>query len=155
MLFQNILLSLAILITVPVTALLEEKFIGFDNDKGALSLKGAPVIVDPDDFVGIHIAAESLAAEIFAVAGQHSEVVQYTSKRIVENASITHSTAIIVESATNSSLIQSLSRNGQLDISKIEGKWKSFMTSLVHAPFPGVNDALVIAGSDKRGKYSA
>jgi hypothetical protein len=60
-------------------------------------------------------------------------------------------TAIIVGTIGKSPLIDSLIRARKLDVKTIKGKWESFQTQLVRNPAPGVSQALVIAGSDKRG----
>jgi hypothetical protein len=39
----------------------------------------------------------------------------------------------------------------KLDISSIENRWESFISEVVDKPLPGVDQALVIAGSDLRG----
>ena len=41
--------------------------------------------------------------------------------------------------------------NGKLNDSDLKGKWESFVIATVENPAPGVKQALVIAGSDKRG----
>ena len=40
---------------------------------------------------------------------------------------------------------------GKLDVTNVTGKWETFVLQVVDAPLPGVERALVIAGSDKRG----
>jgi hypothetical protein len=50
-----------------------------------------------------------------------------------------------------SALIDQLVRTGKIDVSSIEGKWESFLIQVVPQPAPGVDNALVICGSDKRG----
>ena len=52
---------------------------------------------------------------------------------------------------TQSPLIQSLERDGKVDLSGIRGKWESYVTAVVEEPFEGCKRALAIAGSDKRG----
>ena len=42
-------------------------------------------------------------------------------------------------------------KNHKIDVSDIENKWESTLTEVVENPFPGVQKALVIVGSDKRG----
>src|SRR5207237_8232329 len=44
-----------------------------------------------------------------------------------------------------------VSRGGKIDFKPISGKWESFLTQVVPQPLPGIDQALVIAGSDKRG----
>nr|CEG02827.1 unnamed protein product [Fusarium pseudograminearum CS3487] len=60
-------------------------------------------------------------------------------------------TVIIVGTIGHSKLIDSLIDDGLIDVSKIEGKWESFVSQLVKDPLNGTAQALVIAGSDPRG----
>jgi hypothetical protein len=39
----------------------------------------------------------------------------------------------------------------KIDVAAIKGKWESYFTQVVPNPLPGVDSALVICGSDKRG----
>ncbi|MDA3879337.1 MAG: hypothetical protein PF436_03020 [Prolixibacteraceae bacterium] len=41
----------------------------------------------------------------------------------------------------------------KLDVDDIEGKWKNSLIEVVDNPFVGVEKALVITGSDKRGTF--
>ena len=50
-----------------------------------------------------------------------------------------------------SPLIDGLVKSGKLNADAISGKWESFIITTVTNPLPGVDQALVIAGSDKRG----
>jgi hypothetical protein len=47
--------------------------------------------------------------------------------------------------------IDKLIRNGKLNVKGIAGTWENHIIQRVANPFPGVDDALIIAGSDKRG----
>ena len=40
---------------------------------------------------------------------------------------------------------------GLIDVSNTEGQWEAYTTQLVTNPAPGIDQALVIAGADKRG----
>jgi hypothetical protein len=40
---------------------------------------------------------------------------------------------------------------GKLDVAAIRGQWEAFLVEVIEQPLPGVDRALVIAGSDKRG----
>ena len=42
-------------------------------------------------------------------------------------------------------------KSGKLNADAISGKWESFIITTIANPLPGVDQALVIAGSDKRG----
>lgn len=58
---------------------------------------------------------------------------------------------VIVGVVGHSEVIDRLARDGKLDICDLKNTWESFTLSVVPAPFPGVEKALVIVGSDRRG----
>ncbi len=58
---------------------------------------------------------------------------------------------IIIGTLGNSALIDALVASGKLDASDLKGKWESFVIATIEKPVAGVDRALVIAGSDKRG----
>ncbi|KAI9170762.1 Kinesin-like protein 6 [Paramyrothecium foliicola] len=60
-------------------------------------------------------------------------------------------TVIIAGTIGHSKYIDDIVRAGKIDVSKIKGKWESFVTKVVKDPVPGVPEALVIAGSMPRG----
>lgn len=61
-------------------------------------------------------------------------------------------TAIIVGQIGRSRLIDQIVEAGRFDeATEIEGEWEAFATKTVRNPLPGVDEALVIAGSDARG----
>jgi hypothetical protein len=61
------------------------------------------------------------------------------------------SAVVIVGTLGKSAAIDALVAAGKLDASDLRGKWESFVITTVVQPLPGVERALVIAGSDKRG----
>ncbi|KAK2754419.1 hypothetical protein FQN54_007063 [Arachnomyces sp. PD_36] len=128
------------------SALLEESFVGFNQGNGSVALSQASIIIDTNDFAGVQIAVDSLASDFNAILGHETDIVNYGTAS--KNGS---TSAVIVGSITNSSVIQDLVDTEQIDVSDIEGKWETFLTSVVRNPLPGVDEALVIAGSDKRG----
>ncbi|KAF9481597.1 hypothetical protein BDN70DRAFT_517933 [Pholiota conissans] len=65
------------------------------------------------------------------------------------------SAPIIIGTLGKSSLINAVVKSSGIDVSSIEGKWESFMTTVVHDPLPGVASAYVIIGADKRGTIFA
>lgn len=58
---------------------------------------------------------------------------------------------IIAGTIGNSSLIDGLIANGKIDVSAINGTWEAFTSTVVSNPMEGVEQALIIAGSDRRG----
>ncbi|KIY51188.1 hypothetical protein FISHEDRAFT_37268 [Fistulina hepatica ATCC 64428] len=125
--------------------LVDRPFISFEPAAGSLELSAPSILVDSDDFSGIQIAAQSLSDDFGRVTGISGTVATNS------DATLNGSSVILVGSITQSTLISELVDKGALNVSSIEGKWESFVTTLVDAPFPGVETALVIAGSDKRG----
>ncbi|KAK3984701.1 hypothetical protein QBC44DRAFT_374859 [Cladorrhinum sp. PSN332] len=133
--------------------LLEERFVSFEAvapSSAHLSITDAPILVSQDDFVGVHIAANSLADDLTAITDVARHVTLGTATNITAWTNTTIGSAIIAGS-TNSSLVQHLKAQGLLVTADIEGKWETFKTQVVERPFPNIARALVIAGSDKRG----
>jgi hypothetical protein len=58
---------------------------------------------------------------------------------------------VIVGTLGRCALIDRLVRERRIDVRGIAGEWEASLIQTVEKPFPGVDRALVIAGSDKRG----
>ncbi|MGA3182327.1 MAG: glycosyl hydrolase 115 family protein [Verrucomicrobiota bacterium] len=58
---------------------------------------------------------------------------------------------VIVGALGQSPAIDRLAAEGKLDLDGVRGAWESFILQVVRHPLPGVDAALVIAGSDRRG----
>ncbi|KAH8667111.1 hypothetical protein BX600DRAFT_380679 [Xylariales sp. PMI_506] len=112
----------------------------------SISIANAPLLVAVEDFDGVRIAVATLAEDFGRVTGHDASVIEYS-----KNQEIDLDTAIIIGSATKSPVIKSLIQRAKLDTSSISGQWECFITAIVEAPIKGINRALVIAGSDKRG----
>ncbi|KAK1992339.1 hypothetical protein LX36DRAFT_617718 [Colletotrichum falcatum] len=132
----------------------DKAIVTFAPGEGAatLSLVGARILVDESDPVGIRIAARNLAEDFGRVTrSDASEVAVIRSGRSPPGVPLDTSAAIIIGCVGSSLLIRRLEREGKLDAGNVRGRWESFATALVEQPLPGVERALVIAGSDKRG----
>jgi hypothetical protein len=103
----------------------------------------APICVDGNDFRGVTRAANDLADDIGRVSGKRAELIQ-AAQRVP-------SRCILIGSVGKSAIIDGLVKAGKLDVTDISGKWESYIIQVVDRPMPGVDSALVIAGSDKRG----
>lgn len=123
-------------------ALGEQRFISFTPP--GVSILSAPILVDEGDFKGVQIAAQSLSDDFRKVTGKPAGVQNYTSN---VNASM----AIIVGSLGQSALVDGMVKEGRVNVTGLEGQWESFVTAVVQKPVKGVDKALVIVGSDKRG----
>ncbi|KAI1869421.1 hypothetical protein JX265_006511 [Neoarthrinium moseri] len=126
----------------------EEKFVTFSPEDGAVDLVGAKILVNQDDFPGVHLAAQNLSQDFARVTrGLPNPVTKVDQVHPTPQMPI----AIIVGSLDHSTLIQKLEVEGKIDVSSIRGKWESFITTIVDQPWEGCSKALVITGSDKRG----
>ncbi len=105
--------------------------------------KSAPLCVGSDDYWGVARALTDLQSDIEKVTGAKPEI--YTDGLASARE------MVIAGTIGRSQLIDKLIRNKKLDLREIEGKWESFIIKVVTKPFPGVDRALVIVGSDKRG----
>jgi hypothetical protein len=128
----------------------DEKFVSFSQCPGSVDLVGAPIVVDLDDFPGVHIAAQNLAEDFFRVAKGVSNPL-YVFRAMHGRPGNEAEFAIIVGSVERNQLVQRLERENKLDCGLIRGKWESYITTIVDNPFNGCRKALVIVGSDKRG----
>lgn len=138
----------ALLCALPAQALGEQRLAFFDRaPNGAVTLAqgghAAQLFVDPADYPGVIRAAADLQADIGRVS----------AARAVLTQSVTASgkDIVIIGTLGHSALIDQLVRKGALDPSSIQGKWEGFQVQTLSHPLPGVDRALVIAGSDKRG----
>ena len=58
---------------------------------------------------------------------------------------------IIIGTIGQSTWIQQLIASGKIDRKELEGKREKYLIQTIEQPFQGVDEAVVIAGSDKRG----
>ena len=105
--------------------------------------RAAPILVDADDHAGVRRAAGDLRHDIERVTGIRPEL-------LTDRPSSTRG-AVIVGTLGKSRLIDRLTRAGRLDVSAIRGRWEASIVQVVRRPLPGVERAVVVAGSDKRG----
>ena len=105
-----------------------------------------PVYVDSGDHAGVRRAARGLAVDIGRVTGTEATLLEKpvpdpgAGKRLV-----------LIGTLGRSPTIDALAAAGQIDVAPIRGKWESYTLRTVRNPLPGVAEALVIVGSDKRG----
>lgn len=132
-------------------AVAHERLVTFDEEIGAYNLastSASPTLyVDASDWDGVNRATHDLAADFGRVTGRNGTVV-------VTNGSLNSKaggSTIIIGTIGKSRLINQLVADGHLNVSQTEGQWEAYQSRVVEKPFNGVSQALVIAGSDKRG----
>jgi len=103
----------------------------------------AAISVDADDWPGVVRAAGDLRSDISRVTGK--------TPATLSGKNISGANVILVGTIGKSEIIDRLVREKKIDVSPIAGKWESSFIQVVPRPFPGIDNALVICGSDKRG----
>jgi len=111
----------------------------------ALAEQGASadVLLDPDDAEVVRIAANDFIADINRVTG--GKPVLKTKPEALG------SSVVIIGTIGKSKCIDALIASGKLEVKDVQGLWESFVITGITDPMPGVKQALVIAGSDRRG----
>jgi hypothetical protein len=125
----------------------QEKYVETNPGKGSFPIVQKKIVadlyVDTNDFAGVLRAAGDLQTDVARVTG--------LSPDISYGETIYVNKAIIIGTVGKSALIDRLILEKKIDASEIAGKWESFLIQVVPKPLPGVESALVICGSDKRG----
>lgn len=133
--------------TLPAHALGQKSLVLFDAPPAnavrlAQAGKAATIYLDAADHAGVLRAAQDLQADIGRVSG---------ATPALQTGAPADGDVIIIGTIGRSALIDSLVAAGTLDVAAIRGKWEGWQVQTVLHPLPGVERALVIAGSDKRG----
>jgi len=132
---------------LPAQQEIEPQIIGVSPTPGAVCLvargAAAAIVVDSRDYAGVRRAAADLQEDTFRVSSVRPRLVTDEVPRIPD--------VVIVGTLDRSRLIQKLAGSRRLDIGRIRNRWEATVVQVVPRPWPGVERALVIAGSDQRG----
>ncbi len=109
----------------------------------ATATESTPIWVDAQDHPGVQRVAADLAADVGRVTGRAAPS--------VVSRPLTAPRVVIIGALDASPLVQDLARRGKLDTRGVLGQWEAYVVQTVAQPFPGVDEALVIAGADNRG----
>ncbi len=93
---------------------------------------------------GVRRIAHTLASDMELVMGIRPEI-------FAREGDVTSGAVILCATCGRSPLLEKLSREGKLDLSPLWGKWEVYQIERVERPWEGVEEALVVCGSDKRG----
>lgn len=102
--------------------------------------KPTSILIAPDEMKGVRIAAENLQADFARVCNNRADL----------NTSASQSRCIIVGSQ-KSQYIQKMFKARKLNAADLKNKVEKYIMTVVQNPLPGIDEALVIAGSDMRG----
>ncbi len=103
----------------------------------------AAICVDDSDYFLVKKAAFFLQQDIQRVTDRKPE--------ILHSFSSLGKNIIIIGSVEKSGLIRQLIKNKKFNIDDLQGKWEAYRLQVIHHPFKGIDNARVIAGSDRRG----
>lgn len=120
-----------------------ERFVTNDSNgfKWIQEGKSCPILVDNKEYKGVLRAVSNLQADAQAVTGVKPELTN----------SVTDTQLLIIGSIDNSSWIKQLISTGKIPADELKGKNEKYILCTIKQPLEGVEEAVVIAGSDKRG----
>ncbi len=105
--------------------------------------KSAPLVLDAYDYPGVIKIAGYFQDDIYKVTGAKPHIIMGEMPNDKE--------IVIIGTIGKSSLIDSLISWKKINVDDIKDKWETSLIQVVENPFPNIEKALVIAGSDKRG----
>ncbi|MEB0260361.1 MULTISPECIES: glycosyl hydrolase 115 family protein [unclassified Mucilaginibacter] len=149
-LFSAFITCLAIIFVWPYKGFSQvpggQNYIAVQNTKGSFQLSAAgrsvPVYTADTDYPGVKRAVNNLLADITSVTGSTPALIQDLKN---------NKFLVLIGTLGKNPLLDQLASNKKIDVAAIAGKWEAHLTQVVQNPFPGVKQALIIAGSDKRG----
>jgi hypothetical protein len=105
--------------------------------------KASVIYIDSADAEVVHIAGEAFQNDVNLVTG--------TKPGLIISPKKFSAYPVIIGTLGKSSLIDQIFKTGKLDAKRLTGKWETFIIAVVEKPVRGIEQALVIAGSDRRG----
>lgn len=111
----------------------------------SLAVQGSStdIYVDSKDSKTVLLAATLFSGDVERITG--------LKPKVKSNIGSVSSNCVIIGSIEGSELIKKLIKKNKIDVSEVKGKWESCLIQTVDNPLPGIDRALVIAGSDRRG----
>lgn len=122
-----------------------DSFVTFDTkgfrwiDQGV----ACPILTDMADYSGVFRAVISLQADVEKVTGVLPDVLHQMP---TDDARI-----VIIGSIDQSDWIKKLVQDKKIEVATLKGTYEKYLIQTIKNPFEGVEEAVVIAGSDMRG----
>ncbi|MGE4515045.1 MAG: glycosyl hydrolase 115 family protein [Chryseobacterium sp.] len=98
------------------------------------------ILIDENDDSAVKIAVANLQKDFERVSGRQAEMM-FTSQ----------GNRLIIIGSLGSRYIKMLIKNGKINEKELKNKNEKYIMTVVSNPLPGVDEALVIVGSDRRG----
>ncbi len=125
----------------------QPRIVEYAPEEGGLALfsggAAAPLVVDEQDWPGVLRAATSFQADVARVTG--------VEPKLLRGDPVSGADVVVIGTLGKSGLIERLVREGKINPAPIAGQWEASLVQVVERPLPGIERALVVAGSDKRG----
>ncbi|MBT1702314.1 glycosyl hydrolase 115 family protein [Chryseosolibacter indicus] len=141
-----IIILLSMLCSIEAFSVDDKPYVTFSKNKSyfPFAANGVPVslYVSDQDYSGVVKAVNDLRTDVQHVTGKMPALVNGVSADKL---------IVLVGTIGKSPVIDELINKKKLVVSDVQGKWETFIIETIEAPMPGVERALVIAGSDKRG----
>ncbi len=115
---------------------------------------------DVHEYSGVRKIAEKVKKDYQLVFGVHPKDYEYERNAATQQcntcvlgdgSNVQPNTVLIYGTIGKSEILRMLERDNRIDLSPIRGKREVYMIQEIAKPFSGIDKALVIAGSDKRG----
>jgi hypothetical protein len=124
-----------------------QNYVTTTKEKNSFTLsaagKSTSLFISSGDYPGVIRALKDLKSDIGKVTS--------TEPTIIYDKVTSQKEIVIAGTLGKSPVIDQLVKSGKIDVKNIKGKWENFLIEVVNNPLPGINKALVIVGSDKRG----
>ncbi|MDZ7723956.1 MAG: glycosyl hydrolase 115 family protein [candidate division KSB1 bacterium] len=105
----------------------------------------APLVISSNDYKGVLTMAGHLQTDIERVTGVKPGLIQ---DDLPETGPV-----VLIGTLGRCQHIDKLVRENKINVAGIAGRWDTFLLQTVKHPFPGIDQALVIAGSNKRATF--
>ncbi len=122
------------------------KIVSADKQDAFVLAEGSfvvPLLVDDQETVAVKRSVTALQQDINHVTG----IMPVAFNQLTGDAK----KQIIIGTIGHSRFIDQLVKENKINGEQLRGKREKFLIQTIQQPFPGVDEALVIAGSDKRG----
>jgi len=120
--------------------LMEDKGAGFPLIRGGVP---ATILVDAGADPALTHVADAFAQDLARVGG--------TAPRRVQRFEDAKGPLVLIAQLGHSPILDALVRDGRIDVRDVAGEWEAYRQIVLDHPAPGIPQALVIIGSDRRG----
>lgn len=140
-------LCVPVLFQLTASALTTSSFVGPTPSESSFAIaangKAPNIVVATNDWPGVRRVAVDLQTDIRRVSGVEA--------KLIHDPAQSEKQAILIGTIGRSAIIDRLAREKKIDTAGVAGHWEASVIQVVTNPLPGIERALVIAGSDKRG----